>query len=299
MVFDVAAFTNLSRDHLDFHGTMDAYFEAKASLFTPERSRTAVVFADDPWGARLVEWIGADRLVAVRSDEASAVALGAGSTTFTWRGRQVALPMSGRFNVDNALVAAAVALALGVEEDDVATGLTSAHAVPGRMELVGDGGPVAVFVDYAHTPVGLDVALTALRAVAGGGRVVCVFGCGGDRDRGKRPEMGAVASALADVVVVTSDNPRSEDPSAIIDQVLSGMTPRTVDGVTTGATVTVEPDRAAAIRQAIRGAAPGDVVLVAGKGHETTQTVGGTTVPFDDREEAAAALAERFGRADG
>ena len=299
MVFDVAAFTNLSRDHLDFHGTMDAYFEAKASLFTPERSRTAVVFADDPWGARLVERIGADRLVAVRSDEASAVALGAGSTTFTWRGRQVALPMSGRFNVDNALVAAAVALALGVEEDDVATGLTSAHAVPGRMELVGDGGPVAVFVDYAHTPVGLDVALTALRAVAGGGRVVCVFGCGGDRDRGKRPEMGAVASALADVVVVTSDNPRSEDPSAIIDQVLSGMTPRTVDGVTTGATVTVEPDRAAAIRQAIRGAAPGDVVLVAGKGHETTQTVGGTTVPFDDREEAAAALAERFGRADG
>jgi UDP-N-acetylmuramoyl-L-alanyl-D-glutamate--2,6-diaminopimelate ligase len=158
---------------------------------------------------------------------------------------------------------------------------------------------VAVFVDYAHTPVGLDVALTALRAVAGGGRVVCVFGCGGDRDRGKRPEMGAVASALADVVVVTSDNPRSEDPSAIIDQVLSGMTPGTVDGVTTGATVTVEPDRAAAIRQAIHGAAPGDVVLVAGKGHETTQTVGGTTVPFDDREEAAAALAERFGRADG
>jgi len=287
MVFDVAAFTNLSRDHLDFHGTMEAYFEAKATLFAPERSRTAVVFADDPWGARLIDRLGKDRVVAVRADDASGVELDVGTSTFTWRGRRVVLPLSGRFNVDNALVAATVAVALGVTETDVAAGLASVAPVPGRMELVGAGTPVAVLVDYAHTPAGLEVALGAARALAAGHRVVCVFGCGGDRDRGKRPEMGAVATRLADQVVLTSDNPRSEDPGAIIADILDGTTP--------GPMLTVEPDRALAIRMAVAAARPGDVVLVAGKGHESTQTIGATTLAFDDRTEAAAALGERFG----
>jgi UDP-N-acetylmuramoyl-L-alanyl-D-glutamate--2,6-diaminopimelate ligase len=223
----------------------------------------------------------------VRRDEATGVQLSVGASRFTWRGRTVDLPLSGRFNVDNALVAAAVATALGVDEDHVVAGLDAAPVVPGRMELVVAGAPVAVVVDYAHTPAGLDGALRATRALADGGRVFCVFGCGGDRDRGKRSEMGAVATQLADIVVLTSDNPRSEDPAAIIDEVRIGMTGP--------AEVRIEPDRAAAIRLAVAESRPGDVVLLAGKGHEATQTIGSTTVPFDDRVEGAAALAERFG----
>ena len=291
IVFDVAAFTNLSRDHLDHHGTMEAYFEAKASLFTPGHCRHAVVFTDDPWGARLVGRLvgalGEDRVTAVRSGEATEVELSVGRSRFIWRGQRVDLPLSGRFNVDNALVAAAIGVALGVSEERVAVGLSGAAPVPGRMEAVGSGWPVSVLVDYAHTPAGLGSALQAARALAGGGRLLCVFGCGGDRDRGKRPEMGEMATTLADVVVLTSDNPRSEDPVAIIDQVRSGMVP--------GTPVTVEPDRAAAIRAAVTQARPGDLVLVAGKGHEDTQTSGATTVHLDDREEAASALSERFG----
>lgn len=210
-----------------------------------------------------------------------------GSSRFSWRGHTVELPLSGRFNVDNALVAAAVATAMGVEEDHVVAGLDAAPVVPGRMEIVGAGAPVAAVVDYAHTPAGLAEALRATRALVGGGRVVCVFGCGGDRDPGKRPEMGKVASELADVVVLTSDNPRSEEPLAIIEAVRAGM-----DGL---AELHVEPDRAVAIRLAVDEARPGDLVLLAGKGHETTQTFGSTTVPFDDRAEAAEALDERFG----
>jgi UDP-N-acetylmuramoyl-L-alanyl-D-glutamate--2,6-diaminopimelate ligase len=285
--YEVAAFTNLSRDHLDHHGTMESYFEAKAALFTPERCRHAVVFADDPWGARLLGRIGADRTTAVRRDEATGVELSVGSSRFLWRGRTVDLPLSGRFNVDNALVAAAVASTLGIDDDHVVAGLDAAPVVPGRMEVVGVAAPVAVVVDYAHTPAGLEQALRATRSLAGDGRVLCVFGCGGDRDPGKRPEMGKVATALSDVVVLTSDNPRSEDPLDIIDAVRAGM-----DGP---AVVRVEPDRAAAVRLAVSEARPGDVVLLAGKGHESTQTTAGVTVPFDDRAEGAAALAERFG----
>jgi UDP-N-acetylmuramoyl-L-alanyl-D-glutamate--2,6-diaminopimelate ligase len=293
IVFDVAAFTNLSRDHLDHHGTMEAYFEAKASLFLPERCRHAVVFAEDRWGARLLgrlrprDGVDGYRVTAVTGGEATEVELTVGGSRFAWQGRRVALPLTGRFNVDNALVAAAVATALGVDGDRVAEGLAAAAPVPGRMEVVGPGAPVAVLVDYAHTPAGLEVALDAARVLAGDGRVLCVFGCGGDRDAGKRPEMGAVATARADEVVLTSDNPRSEDPLDIIGAIRAGAVP--------GATVSVEPDRAAAIRGAVGRAHPGDVVLVAGKGHEETQTSGGVTVPFDDRTEAARALVERFG----
>ena len=292
IVFDVAVFTNLSRDHLDYHGTMEAYFEAKASLFAPQRCRHAVVVADDAWGALLLERLrplesAHFAVTAVRADEASDVELAVGSTRFTWRGRPVVLPLSGRFNVENALVAAAVGRALGVDGDRVAEGLSSAPPVPGRMELVGAGAPVAVLVDYAHTPAGLSVALDAARSLAGPGRVLCVFGCGGDRDAGKRSQMGTVATAGADEVVLTSDNPRSEDPLAIIDAIRAGAVE--------GAVVMVEPDRSAAIVLAVGRARPGDVVLVAGKGHEVTQTTGRGTVPFDDRVEAAHALAGRFG----
>lgn len=285
--YEVAAFTNLSRDHLDHHGTMEAYFEAKAVLFAPDRSRHAVVFADDPWGARLLERIDAPRRIPVHRSEASGVELSVGRSRFVWRGRTVDLPLSGRFNVDNALVAAAVATVLGIDDDQVVAGLDAAPVVPGRMEVVGAGAPVAVVVDYAHTPAGLEEALRATRTLAGDARVLCVFGCGGDRDPGKRPEMGEVATELSDVVVVTSDNPRSEDPMAIIEAIRSGM-----HGP---AEVHIEPDRTAAVRLAVAEARPGDVVLLAGKGHEATQTTGDTTVPFDDRAVGAAALAARFG----
>lgn len=284
MAFDVAAFTNLSREHLDHHGTMEAYFAAKAALFDPSRVRRAVVAVDDPWGARLAEgWPG--ELVEVRRADAGRIELAVGSSSFDWAGRRVTVPLSGAFNVDNALVAAAIATTLGVEPDDVVAGLAGLAPVPGRMERVGPEAPFAVLVDYAHTPVGLEVALTAARDLAGGGRVVCLFGCGGERDRGKRPEMGAVASRLADVALLTSDNPRGEDPLVILDEVRAGMTGP--------AEVVVEPDRAQAIRLAVSLARPGDVVLLAGKGHETVQMVGEQARPFDDRAEAARALAER------
>lgn len=288
IVFDVAAFTNLSRDHLDHHGTMDEYFAAKSHLFDPDRSKVAVVNVEDPWGSRLADGLAADRLVPVRRSEASDIELRVGSSTFSWRGRRMTVPLSGLFNVDNALVAANVASTLGVGEDQVAEGLASAPPVPGRMEVVAPGPPFAVIVDYAHTPAGLEVALSSARALAtAGARVICLFGCGGDRDQGKRPEMGAAAARWSDLVVLTSDNPRSEDPEEIIDQVRAG-----IDG---SADLIVEPDRATAIAAAVGMAGVGDVVVLAGKGHETTQVLADRVVPFDDRDQARRALAERFG----
>jgi UDP-N-acetylmuramoyl-L-alanyl-D-glutamate--2,6-diaminopimelate ligase len=291
IVFDVVAFTNLSRDHLDHHGSMEEYYAAKARLFEPDRARTAVVDVDDPWGRRLASEIDGPTVVPVSRDEATDVATAIGSTTFRWRGRTVTLPLTGRFNVDNALVAASVSVCLGVDEDRVVEGLAGAGPVPGRMEVVSPGDPISVIVDYAHTPAGLEAALTASRGLAGAGRLICVFGCGGDRDQGKRPEMGAVSSRLADVVVLTSDNPRSEDPLAIIGEIRSGLG--------AGSVVRVEPDRAEAIRLAIGLAEPGDLVLLAGKGHEVTQTATGRSWPFDDRAEARQALAERSGGTPG
>ncbi len=288
MVFDVAAFTNLSREHLDHHGTMDAYFEAKAALFEPSRARRAVVNVDDPWGRRLADRIRGIDLVEVDRSGAAPIELALGGSSFTWRGERVRIPISGGFNVDNALLAAAVAGSLGVGDDAVVTGLGALRPVPGRMEVVTAGPPFAILVDYAHTPDGLETALGAARRLAEG-RVVCLFGCGGDRDAGKRPEMGAVAERLADVSVLTSDNPRSEDPITIIEQVRAGMG--------ADAIVVVEPDRRAAIETAVGLAGPGDVVLLAGKGHETTQTAAGVERPFDDREEARRALAARVGGA--
>ena len=292
LVFDVAAFTNLSRDHLDHHGTMDSYFEAKASLFTADRCRHAVVFADDVWGARLLDEIVGVGVTRVQRSDAQRVQLSVGVSRFTWRGREVELPLSGQFNVDNALMAAGIASALDVDDASVVEGLNAAPPVPGRMEVVGRGAPISVLVDFAHTPAGLSVALDAARTLATGKRLICVFGCGGDRDAGKRPQMGAVATEGADVVVITSDNPRSEDPDAIIEAIRSGT------AADADAAVQVEPDRAAAIRAAIAAADPGDVVLIAGKGHEVTQTIRGGAASFDDRVEAQRALDERFGTPD-
>ncbi len=281
-VFDAAVFTNLSHDHLDYHRTMEAYFEAKAVLFTPAHTALGVVNTGDPWGTRLAEAAGVP-IVGFSPRDATEVRTVPGRTTFEWRGRTVRLPLTGAFHVVNALAAAATASALGVDDAGIVDGLAGAPPVPGRFEVVPTPAPFTVVVDYAHTPDGLAVALDSARRLAGPGRVLCVFGCGGDRDRGKRPLMGAAASAGADLVFLTSDNPRGEDPRAIIDEVLSGIADR--------ASVQVEVDRARAIALAVASARPGDVVILAGKGHETSIEAAGVRTPFDDREEAARAVA--------
>jgi UDP-N-acetylmuramoyl-L-alanyl-D-glutamate--2,6-diaminopimelate ligase len=285
--FAVGVLTNVSRDHLDFHTDMEAYAAAKRSLF--ERSRHAVLPQDDPFGRA---WSGELRAASLpcttfgfaADADARAVDVSVGErASFTVDGTRFDLALPGRFNVLNALAALCVARTFGVSDDTSAAALADFEAVPGRMERVGDG-PVDVVVDYAHTPDALAHVLRAAREIARG-RVIVVFGCGGDRDRGKRPQMGRIATELADRTIVTSDNPRGEDPRSIVDDVVSGASP--------GADLIAEPDRRAAIRRAVCGAKPGDVVVVAGKGHETYQLVGTRSERFDDREEARAALAAR------
>lgn len=276
--FSMGVFTNLSQDHLDFHGTMEAYFAAKARLFDPRSTQRAVVCTDDAWGRRLLELARARGLETHPYGLADArdVRVTPGGAELTWRGEHVRLALAGRFNVRNAIGAATAAAVLGLDHAVIARGLSSAPAVPGRFEAVDAGQPFTVIVDYAHKPDALDQALRAARELVGGdGELTVVFGCGGDRDTAKRPVMGEVAARLADRVVVTSDNPRSEDPLAIIAEIRAGTPP--------GARVVVEPDRRRAIGTALAGARAGAVVLVAGKGHETTQTIGDTVVPFDDR----------------
>ncbi|HTZ08046.1 MAG TPA: UDP-N-acetylmuramoyl-L-alanyl-D-glutamate--2,6-diaminopimelate ligase [Acidimicrobiales bacterium] len=290
--FDAAVFTNLSHDHLDYHRTMEAYFEAKAALFTPERCALAVVRADDPWGRRLLERVEVPA-VGFSMTEVADVTDTAAGVAFTWRGRRVTLRLAGSLHVANALAAATTATALGIPDDEVVAGLEAAPPVRGRFELVVTDAPFATVVDYAHTPDGLAVALASARRLAAGHRVVCVFGCGGERDHDKRPVMGAVAAAGADVVVVTSDNPRGEDPRAIADDVLAGARPPG------GGEVVVELDRGRAIALAVARAAPGDVVVVAGKGHEQVIERGDERVPFDDRDAVVAAARARAGSAPG
>jgi len=296
--FAAATFLNLSHDHLDFHGSLDAYFAAKARLFDPALAAVAVVNVADPYGARLVDLCrerelrtvtfagaveeaattaGADTRADVRADD---VRLGASGTTFTlvapsWGSpRSVATNLVGSFNVTNAVAAAASALAGGMSLDAVAGGLAADIRVPGRFEPVDRGQDFTVVVDYAHTPDALAHALQAAREITQN-RVLVVFGCGGDRDREKRAVMGAVAAANADVAYVTSDNPRSEDPAAIVDAVRSG--------IPADANAVVELDRRRAIERALADAVAGDVVVVAGKGHESGQIIGDTVRPFDDR----------------
>jgi len=298
MTFDVAAFTNLSREHLDYHGTMEEYFEAKATLFTPSHALVGVVNADDPRGQTLLERARIP-MVAVRHADATDIELRPGHTEFSWRGHRIATPLTGSVNVDNALMAAEAALALGLDAADVARGLGHVSPVPGRLQViaapphgsegVADLPPFTVLVDYAHTPAGLEVVLAEARSLARG-RVVAVFGCGGNRDRAKRPVMGRVGARHSDLAYVTSDNPRDEDPDSIIAEVLTG-----VPGGRANEHVVVEPDRGAAIRRALDEARPGDVVVIAGKGHETYQEIAGEHVPFDDAVEARRALSARYG----
>jgi UDP-N-acetylmuramoyl-L-alanyl-D-glutamate--2,6-diaminopimelate ligase len=296
--FDVAVFTNLSHEHLDFHGTMEAYFDAKASLFTPERAVRGVVNADDQWGRRLLEDARIP-LVAVRSDDASDVRLEAGRSCFRWRTQRVEVAMTGAIGVQNSVIAAEAAVALGVEPPVVAAGLGAAASVPGRLEAValagGEGPPFTVLVDFAHTPAGLEAALLDARRLAGErGRVHVVFGCGGERDVEKRPLMGAVAARLADAVMVTTDNPRREDPAVIVDAILAGAE-GSARGAPPGAEILTDLDRTSAIWRTLGSARPGDVVLVAGKGHETTQDLGVEVQAYSDRDVVAKLLGERWG----
>jgi UDP-N-acetylmuramoyl-L-alanyl-D-glutamate--2,6-diaminopimelate ligase len=296
VVFDVAAFTNLSQDHLDFHGDLESYFAAKAELFTPARARRAVVDVDDAYGARLAD--GAQIPVvtvsaAGRPDadwRAADVRPHAGGSVFTAIGpygeAAASVRLPGSFNVANALLAIAVLATAGVPFEQAVTGVAACTGVPGRMERVEVGQPFLAVVDYAHTPEAVASALRELRPLTEG-RLVVVLGCGGDRDAEKRPLMGRAAAELADLAVLTSDNPRSERPEAILAAMQEGAA-----GVpsTSRAQVAVEPDRRAAIEQAVRGLRAGDAVAVLGKGHETGQETAGRTLPFDDRVELAEAI---------
>lgn len=304
--FDVAVFSNLSRDHLDFHRDLDDYFEAKARLFSLLKPRgVAVVNADDPYGRRLLARLPAARALGFSlegREEAlvhGAASCGASETTLRIEDRRsgagvsLASRLVGRPNAENLLAAASVGFALGLPPDPIARALASVDVVPGRLEAVPNDRGLRVFVDYAHKPGALEGVLkTARGLVAPGGKLVALFGCGGDRDRGKRPEMGRLAAELADVVVVTSDNPRSEAPAAILEEIRAGVdaapSPR-------AARVVYEVDRRAAIAEALRLAAPGDVVVLAGKGHETYQIVGDAKLPFDDRVVAREELARLSG----
>jgi UDP-N-acetylmuramoyl-L-alanyl-D-glutamate--2,6-diaminopimelate ligase len=263
--FAALIFTNLSQDHLDFHGDMESYFEAKRRLFLAEPRPLAVVNVGDEHGRRLAEELPD----AITFSTADAAALDG-----------IALRLRGRFNVENALGALTAARALGIGDDAIRRGLESVRGVPGRFESVEAGQPFHVIVDYAHKPDALEKVLLAARDLAGANRVLCVVGAGGDRDRGKRAVMGRLASELADLAIVTSDNPRSEDPEAIAAEIVAGA----------AGEVEVELDRAAAIRRAVELAQAGDVVLVAGKGAEQGQEFADRTVPFDDREAAKEAL---------
>ncbi len=289
--FDVGIFTNLTRDHLDYHKDLRNYFMAKTQLFRSlggiEKEAAAVINIDDPYGMELANTPGLTaRLITcgthpaamIRAEE---IEIAADHSSFRfvspWGQVEVTLPLLGRFNVYNALSAMAAGCARGFAPEQMAAALANMPPVPGRLEIVSNGNPKKVFVDYAHTDDALENVLTTLRALHPR-KLICVFGCGGDRDREKRPMMGSAAARLADQIIVTSDNPRTENPDAIIDEIMTGI----------GAREYVEriADREQAIARAISKAQPGDIVLIAGKGHENYQDFGSTVIPFDDREVA-------------
>jgi len=304
--FAVAVFTNLTQDHLDFHGTMDRYAAAKRRLFVEHAPAAAVINVDDAFGRTLAadcrgRVLTVSSSVGARADlsplEASFSAEGLSAMVATPSGRvELESPLLGRHNLDNALSALGVAVALGLDPLAAATGLADLRVVPGRLERVDDPAGRLVLVDYAHTPDALRRALDAVRPLIRG-RLVCVFGCGGDRDRDKRPRMGEAVARGADWAVVTSDNPRSESPDAIIADILPGLAgmarldPSGLSSRPGPGSYVVEPDRRAAIELAIRATQPGDCVLVAGKGHEDYQIVGAVRSHFSDQEEARRALA--------
>ena len=295
--FDVALFTNLTRDHLDFHKTMDDYAAAKARLFRWPGLRHAVVNIDDPFGHMLAASLDRSRVEVLAYGMRQGDILGRNLELSTsgltldvatpWGATKLTSPVLGSFNASNLLGVLGVLLASGMPLEDAAASLSRVGAVPGRMQLVREAGVPLVVVDYAHTPDALEKALETLRGILpGGARLICVFGCGGDRDPGKRPLMGEVATRLADHAVITSDNPRSEDPRSIIEAIAAGARPNH----------SAEPNRAAAIIHALREAHGSDVVLIAGKGHETYQEIRGQRLPFDDARVAREVLRRLKGR---
>lgn len=297
--FAVTAFTNLTQDHLDYHKTFEAYFDAKARLFSRDYPAKRVINIDGAWGQELLKRCSANEDAIVTTGFTTAaqihpveVSYGASSTTVTLSVRGTAhtftYPLVGRFNVENVMTAFGVALQLGYTPGSIIDALTTARPVPGRLQhLSSKDGEVSVYVDYAHTPDALEKALASVKALVTDGRTIVVFGCGGDRDAGKRPIMGRAALA-ADYAVVTSDNPRTEDPQAIIDDIVDGM--REGEG-----RYEVVVDRAEAIARAVEAAKPGDAILIAGKGHEDYQIIGTEKHHFDDREIASAELKRVFG----
>ncbi len=289
IMFDVAVFTNFGRDHLDYHLTEEAYFAAKASLFTSSMTRGAVINRDDPRGLLLLDVTQVNEQVHSVSfgiAELSDVLLEVSRVSFTWHNAAVSVPIGGRFTLMNTLAAITTADVLGISVSDIVKGCACVPVIPGRFELVSDQLGFDVVVDYAHTPDGMVGVLTSARAVTSG-RVIVVFGCGGNRDSGKRPLMGAVAQQHADVCYVTSDNPRTEDSDRIIREIIEGMA---------GEHDAVFPitDRASAIESAILEARRGDIVVIAGKGHESTQEIDGVSYPFIDADVARTVIRARM-----
>jgi UDP-N-acetylmuramoyl-L-alanyl-D-glutamate--2,6-diaminopimelate ligase len=289
--YSIAGFTGLSQDHLDFHRDLEDYFAAKASLFTPEYTARGVAVTDDEWGRRLVRSAGVPMRslsggsadwqlsgVEVQPDGGATFELASGEVSLN-----AAVSLPGDFNVVNAALAIALLVDAGVDAQAAVAGVASLRSVPGRMERVESGQPFLALVDYAHTPDAVERVLREARRIAGSHRVIGVLGCGGDRDADKRPLMGAAIARGADLAVLTSDNPRSEDPEAILAAMAAGA-----DG-----NVTVEPDRTRAIELAVAAAGPGDVLVVLGKGHEQGQETAGVVVPFDDRDVVRAAIGSR------
>ncbi len=310
--FDVAVFTNLTQDHLDFHKDMNSYFNAKKLLFDSllndsYKKGRAVVCADDPWGRRLIEELPSDRIISFGREEGADIHIK--HENLTPRGMDLLLStpqgeikiftdrLAAPFHSLNIAAAAAVALSLEISPSIIAKGVAAAPPVRGRFEKIEKDLNIDVFVDYAHTPDALKNAVTAAKKICKG-RLITVFGCGGDRDRSKRPLMAEAAVQNSDVCIITSDNPRTEDPMSIIEDALSGVPKHIdrvgIDDIKSGALgVAIEPDRDTAIGAAVMCARKGDVVLIAGKGHETYQEINGKRFPFDDRERAAAWLSKR------
>lgn len=310
--FDMALFTNLSQDHLDYHGDMQSYWSSKKKLFTDylingsqNDNAVAVINCDDSRGNELAEMVsvkviktGSTPECEIKAETSHYGLVGTDGRVSIPRGSfDFKTPLVGIHNLENILSASGAAAALNIVPDTIKAGIEALAAIPGRLESIENSSGRSVYVDYAHTPDALENAVSALIAIAPA-RIICVFGCGGDRDREKRPMMGAIAARLSDLAVVTSDNPRTEDPATIIDQILPGIEQAkghrySADVLKTGFDkkgYAVEPDRRRAIELAIRVSRPDDAVLIAGKGHETYQILGDTTIDFDDREEARRAL---------
>lgn len=283
-IFRIAAFTNLSPEHLDYHKTMEAYFRAKSQLFDSAMSKSCVIDVSSEWGVRLASSVDSSRLHVFDSRDITVNHLSPQGANVRWRGHSAYLPVTPRFYLNNAIMAAEIALALGHEASDVAASLHNVRGVRGRYEVIDEGQPFAAVIDFAHTADALERVLRDTREVYSQANLTVVFGCGGDRNREKRAPMGAIAASLADHVILTSDNPRNEEPVSIINTIYSGVPEESRDKVT------AIPDRAKAISAAVQDARARDVILITGKGHEQYQEIGGRRYPFQDQQVLRAEL---------